>query len=182
MRRHGRPPVVLDIGTGTGLLAMQAARAGAEVVYCCEMFSAMADVAREVTEANCPGKIKVFSKKSTDLVVGGEGEGEGGHMHRKADMCVNEIYDSTLLGEAVLPSLRHALTELLVEEPLLVPSSATVFGLLLSSSTVRDMHDISSTAFTEDVPVARNARAAQCRGGRKPLPLRAEALTDAVEL
>lgn len=56
---HGRPPVVLDIGCGTGLLSMLAVRGGAEEVIGCELYEPLAQVAREVTELNCPGKIKV---------------------------------------------------------------------------------------------------------------------------
>lgn len=61
IRTHGRPPVVLDIGCGTGLLSMLAARAGAEEVYGCELYEPLAQIAREVTELNCKGKVKVTS-------------------------------------------------------------------------------------------------------------------------
>lgn len=40
--------------------------------------------------------------------------GDGQDLPQRADMCVNEIYDSALLGEACLPAFRHALANLLV--------------------------------------------------------------------
>ncbi|KAA0174219.1 hypothetical protein FNF27_04231 [Cafeteria roenbergensis] len=49
---HGRGPVVLDIGAGTGLLSMLAARAGAAAVFACEMYEPMARVARRVVADN----------------------------------------------------------------------------------------------------------------------------------
>lgn len=41
---------VLDIGTGTGILAVMAARAGAAHVYACEVNGVLCDIAKEVLE------------------------------------------------------------------------------------------------------------------------------------
>lgn len=58
IREKGRPPVVLDIGCGTGLLSMLAVRAGASEVYGCELYEPLAQIAREVTELNSGDKVK----------------------------------------------------------------------------------------------------------------------------
>lgn len=58
IRENGRPPVVLDIGCGTGLLSMLAVRAGAAEVYGCELYEPLAQIAREVTALNCGDSIK----------------------------------------------------------------------------------------------------------------------------
>ena len=41
---------------------------------------------------------------------------------------VSEILDSELLGEGLIPSLRHAHDMLLVEHPRTVPYRATIYG------------------------------------------------------
>jgi hypothetical protein len=38
-----------------------------------------------------------------------------------------------LIGEGILPSLRHALTNLLHEDHVMVPHSATIYGRLIDS-------------------------------------------------
>ena len=62
---------VLDIGTGTGLLAMMAARAGAEHVTACESVGVLAEKARDIVALNgLSDKITVIHKHSRDLVLG----------------------------------------------------------------------------------------------------------------
>lgn len=64
----------------------------------------------------------------------------------------------------------------------MVPAGAGVQGLLLSSPSLRARHDLSEAEFTKGVPVARNARAAGCKGGRRALPLQGAEVEDAVHL
>ena len=52
---------VLDIGTGSGLLAMMAARAGAGRVTACEVSPHIAAAARQVVADNGPRKLDVWS-------------------------------------------------------------------------------------------------------------------------
>ncbi|CAN0574387.1 unnamed protein product, partial [Ectocarpus sp. 12 AP-2014] len=62
---------VLDIGTGTGILAVLAARAGASHVYACEVNSVLCDVAREVLERNgVADRVTVIHKSSGALQPG----------------------------------------------------------------------------------------------------------------
>ena len=64
----------------------------------------------------------------------------------------------------------------------MVPAGAVVQGVLLSSASLRARHDLSEAEFTKGVPVARNARAAGCEGGRRALPLQRAEVEDAVQL
>ena len=67
---------VLDIGTGTGLLALLAAAAGASEVTACEVFPPMAAAARATAAANAVrggGRVRVVTKRSSELVVGSDG-------------------------------------------------------------------------------------------------------------
>lgn len=67
---HHRKPYVLDIGCGTGLLSMQAARAGAAKVYGCEMFSSWCEVAKaNVQENGFSNIITIINKHSSNLIV-----------------------------------------------------------------------------------------------------------------
>lgn len=74
------------------------------------------------------------------------------------------------------------LSSLKVDTPVIVPASAEVHGVLLNSACLRARHDLSTAEFSKGVPVARNARAAACNGGRKALPLQNAEVPDAVEL
>ena len=60
--------IVLDIGTGSGLLAMMAARAGAKHVYACEAHPILAEMAKTIIADNgYSEQITVIAKQSTDI-------------------------------------------------------------------------------------------------------------------
>lgn len=127
---------VLDIGTGSGLLSMMAVKAGAEKVYACEMVPILADVAKKVVRDNgMSDKIEVFNLKSTALKI-------GQHLPAKADVVVSEILDCGLLGEGVLPSLRHAYANLLQPGAISVPRSAEVFGVLVEIGHLKKVNPV----------------------------------------
>lgn len=64
-RAAGEEVHVLDIGTGTGLLSMMAAKLGADTVVACEEFRPMAECAERVIRDNgYDGKIKLGETKS----------------------------------------------------------------------------------------------------------------------
>ncbi|PUZ58356.1 hypothetical protein GQ55_5G503100 [Panicum hallii var. hallii] len=144
---------VLDIGAGTGLLAMMAARALAAVggegsrgsVSACEAYLPMGKLTRRVLRANAmENNVKVFHKRSDELRVGVE-------LDSRADILVSEILDSELLGEGLIPTLQHAHDELLVKNPKTVPYGATTYGVLVESTFLWKMHDLhSSEANAED--------------------------------
>lgn len=111
---------VLDIGTGSGLLAMMASRAGAERVYACEANPMLAASARAVIAANgLAGRITVFDRHSTTLDrVRDLGGG--------VDLVVSEVFCHTLIGEGVLGSLAHARAALAAPGALFLPAQASI--------------------------------------------------------
>jgi len=122
--------VVLDVGTGTGLLAMAAARAGAAEVVACEMVPPIAAVARDIVAANGFGdRIRIEAKRSTELAVGRE-------LPRRADLVVHEIFDNGVLGEHVVGVLEHVRAELAVKDAVILPRAAEIIAQPLESEAL----------------------------------------------
>lgn len=116
---------VVDIGTGTGLLAMMAAKAGAQKVIACEMHGKLAEVAKEIVDINKFSKqINIISKKSTQMKVGED-------LPEAADVLISEILDVGVIGEGVLPTLRHAHQALLKEDVQIIPERVALFAQLI---------------------------------------------------
>jgi type II protein arginine methyltransferase len=111
---------VLEIGTGSGILAMMAARAGAGSVVSCEMTPAIARQATEIIAQNgYVGRVRVVAKHSHKL----DAETDLGG---RPDVLVSEIIGSGLLGESVLSAHEHAVRHLLKPGARVIPARGAV--------------------------------------------------------
>ncbi len=128
--------MVLDIGAGSGLLGMMAARAGADSVVGVELNSHMCDVAEEVVSSNgLAGKCvilhrdarRVFAASSDGLRGGYKPDGAVPEMERQADILVFEVFDSGLIGEGALHVSALAVHRLLLPDAAIIPAAARVF-------------------------------------------------------
>ena len=95
---------VLDVGCGSGLLSLLASRTVAQHVFACEADPMLCEAARAVIGRNdADDRVTIRGKMSTDLVVGWADD-----LPCRADVLVTEIFDSVLIGEGVLATLRDA--------------------------------------------------------------------------
>ncbi|WP_156397280.1 MULTISPECIES: methyltransferase domain-containing protein [unclassified Sphingomonas] len=119
---------VLDIGSGTGLLAMMAARAGAGEVFTCEQNAAVAAAARRVLEANgFADRIRLIGKHSSELDLDRDLGGP-------VDVLVSEIVSNNLIGEGCLPVMEEA-ARWLKPDGQMIPRAGTVRVALVWSDT-----------------------------------------------
>jgi protein arginine N-methyltransferase 7 len=133
IHKRGERACVLDIGTGTGLLSMMAARCGADIVVACEAFRPMAECAAQVIRDNgLADRIKLVAKRSTELTVGIDGD-----LSERANILVTEVFDTELIGEGALGTFQHAHTHLLQHDCIVIPSSATVYAQVVTSPFFR---------------------------------------------
>ena len=165
--------VVFEIGTGTGILAMLAARAGARHVYTCERRADVAAAAREIIDRNgLSDRITVIHKDALAVEVGKD-------LPEQADLFVAEIVDNTLLGEGVLPLTERARHHVLKPDAILLPRAVSAIGTLISGQGHHERYRMDTamgfdlTPFNRFTPVEINAG----KGGGTVEPL-----TDVVEL
>lgn len=131
LRRAVAPgALVLEIGTGAGLVAMMAARAGAGRVVTCEAVPTLAEKAREIVALNgYADRVTVHAKHSTALAVGAE-------LPERAGVLVSELFDSNVLGEDVLASLEDAHARLLAPGAAVLPRAASARFELVGGGTL----------------------------------------------
>ncbi|MEM9598672.1 MAG: 50S ribosomal protein L11 methyltransferase, partial [Acidobacteriota bacterium] len=109
--------VVLEVGTGTGILAVAAAKAGARRVYAVEA-SGVAEVARGVFEANgVADRITLLRDRSTAV-----------ELPERADVLITETLGDDPLGEGIVDIVRDARRRLLVPLPRLIPRRLDLFA------------------------------------------------------
>jgi precorrin-6B methylase 2 len=141
--------VVLDIGSGSGLLAMMAARAGAKSVISCEMNPTIAELARETVQLNgFADRIKIINKKSVDLRVGID-------MPEKANLLVTEIVDCGLVGEGIIPCIMDGKQSLLTEDARIIPRAATVHAIVVESERLQKLNHVGFSCGFDTSPFNR---------------------------
>lgn len=129
---RGADAQILDIGTGSGLLSMMAARAGAKTIVTCEAVPVIAEMAERIIDRNgFADHIAVVNKVSTDLVVGQD-------LMSRADILISEVLSSDLLAEDVLSTFEDAHARLINEDAIIIPRAATAVGCLVESDVLED--------------------------------------------
>lgn len=128
--------LVLDVGSGSGILSLMAARAGANRVWGCELNSLLCEAARGILEnpdhTHFASRISYVNAHSSCLTIG-----EGVHSIPEAvDLIVMELVDSGLLGEHILPVLRHV-RALLRPQGRIIPQGAKLFAIPIESPDLR---------------------------------------------
>jgi hypothetical protein len=111
---------VLDIGSGTGLFALMAARAGAAEVVTCESNLAVAEVVSEIVARNgFSDRIRVIAKHSFDLEIGTDLKGP-------ADVLVWDNLSATLIGAGALPTVERAVRRLVRPSASVIPARGSI--------------------------------------------------------
>jgi type II protein arginine methyltransferase len=121
IRRAIRPGCrVLEIGTGSGLMAMMAARAGAAEVVTCECNPAVAAAALEIIARNgFADRIRLVAKHSSDVEIGVDLKGP-------ADVLVSELVTNNLIGNGVLPAIEQAARRLVRPGAKIIPARGAI--------------------------------------------------------
>lgn len=127
---------VLDIGTGSGLLAMLAARAGADRVVACEAHALIAETAQEIVAKNgFADRIAVIAKRSTELDPSRD-------LPHPADLVVAEVLDAGLTGEGMLPTIRDALRRLAKPGAVVIPAAAQLVAQVIRLPNLRAVNPL----------------------------------------
>ncbi|MDA9816470.1 tetratricopeptide repeat protein, partial [Alphaproteobacteria bacterium] len=120
--------LVLDIGTGSGLLSLMAASSGAEKVISCEGSKIISDVAKEIIKSNgYEHKITVFNKHSKNLKIGNE-------LDEKVDLIISEVLSAEFVGEGVRSTTLDAKKRLLKENGIMIPNAGKIRVSLLGNN------------------------------------------------
>ena len=119
----------LDIGAGTGILSMMAAKAGADKVGAIEQTAHMADVGEEAIVMNgYIDKVMMHNKNSRYMKAEPYQDGREPDIPRRADMLIYEVFDSGLIGEGALHAVAYAFANLLKPDATILPMGATVYA------------------------------------------------------
>jgi protein arginine N-methyltransferase 1 len=126
--------IVIDVGAGTGILSIFAARAGARHVYAIE-FSETAKMAEKVIAENgLSDRITVIQKRAEDVELGVD-------IREQADAIVSEWMGYCLLYESMLESVLSVRDRLLKPGGLMFPERARICVAGLDHESAKRNYD-----------------------------------------
>ncbi|XP_028158923.1 protein arginine N-methyltransferase 9-like isoform X1 [Ostrinia furnacalis] len=129
---------VLDIGTGTGILAMFASEFSPTAVTGIEASELMAWIAECVTQGNGMPDIVIVNRMSTTMNyrdIGG-----------KRSLVVTEMFDAGLFGEHVLRTLNHAWEYFTIPTTRFIPNKAEFFVVAARSDSLHKKYQLGVAA------------------------------------
>lgn len=122
--------VVLDVGCGTGILSLFAAKAGARHVYGIDM-SAIAESAKQIVKDNgLADRITIIQGKVEDVELPGCEDG--------VDIIISEWMGYFLLYESMLDTVLYARDRWLKPDGLLFPDKATMYMVAIEDGDYRN--------------------------------------------
>ena len=139
--RHSPNKVVLEIGCGSGVLSILAAKAGAKKVYAIEESSAI-DLARELARANgVADRIEFFAGNSMDVAL-----------PVKADVIIHELFGNDPFEENMMIYLTDARRRLLKRNGRFLPERLEVFvvGIDDPQSVMRSRRGTEARRYSKD--------------------------------
>jgi protein arginine N-methyltransferase 1 len=120
--------IVLDVGCGTGILSMFAAKAGAEHVYGIDM-SGIVEQAKQIVEKNGLGdKVTIIRGKMEDIVL----------PVAKVDIIISEWMGYCLFYESMLDTVLYARDKYLAPDGLMFPDRATLYVCAIEDRQYKD--------------------------------------------
>jgi len=120
--------IVLDVGCGTGILSMFAAKAGAKHVYGVDM-SGIVEQAKEIVNRNGLGdKVTVIRGKIEEITIPVE----------KVDIIISEWMGYCLFYESMLDTVLFARDKWLASDGLMFPDKATLYVTAIEDRQYKD--------------------------------------------
>lgn len=118
----------LDIGAGSGLLSLMAAKLGASRVMAIEASKDMVELARLNLQRNSQDKkVQILHSLSSNIVLREE---------EKADVVVSEILGALMLGEGMLDYIADARKRLCKPGATMIPAGGAQYAMLIASPSL----------------------------------------------
>lgn len=134
MKVDFKDKLVMDVGAGTGILSIFAAKAGAKMVYAIEPSKTNELATKLIEENGLSDRIKVIKKKAEELIVLED--------LPQVDIIISEWMGYCLLYEGMLPSVLYARDHFLVKGGLIFPERAKIFVAGVNDQAYKFYNDL----------------------------------------